>query len=766
MARLNAPDAPEAWDARDVRDTPEARDVRDARDARDAESARGLARQLAAMGTQAAKGGPGHRLRAVALALATAFLGYAVAVVVVALAAYDVQREHERARAPRFIGEFPGEKPAAQWRESGDTVDGLQHTVVFVEPLTADAPPPPGVPRWPAPGSAVLSPALAEAGADAGIASRYGRDAGRISAAGLTSPSERLVYVRPPAGSGEWDESSRISGFGDERPVLFGDSVTVLGPDKFVPAAIGFLGLPAAVLAVIAARCGSAARDRRTAVLHALGGRRRHRALLSLGEAAGPVLAGAALGLVPLTVLAATDVTLPFTGYRLASATVLGRLPLVLSAIAVAAATVLLCAVLLNRATGDGRSPRTATDRPVKRRSIMLCALGIGLSLPVDLGPLSPHYRVSLAQYALGTVLTLATLPAVVAWAMTGFGRLLARRAGAKGWCGALIAGRWLHTHPAVIARLVVAVVVGLGLVSQVQLWTSRTTGAAAEARDMFAALGDSVLVVRTRPLEPTRLDAFQRELGPGRVVFSLRRDPTGESVLTGPCAALASVGQPCPGRPTALREAGDRRLTELQRWEAGRDGLRVVTGAVSVPRPSADSAVEHRLVVISARGDTAAGATVRRAAYRHLGMAPVADVLGGSQVGGDIQYEAVGRWVVLLGLGGMLVTALAAAVSALAEFGRFADRLAPMGVLTGEGSVFRSTALWYLSVPLAAAGVAAAVVCTVLGYPMVTTGGARPSPELVLLALFGSLLLAGCVGVAGGRGVVVRARHWRPKAD
>lgn len=727
---------------------------------------RGLMRQLAAMGARASQAGPGHRLRGVALALATAFLCCAVGVVVVALASYDVQTAHERGRAPRFVGKFPDEKPVAQWRESGDTVGGLQHTVIFIEPLAADAPPPPGVPGWPQPGGALLSPALAEAGLAVGITSRYGQDAGRISTEGLTSPSERLAYVRPSAGSEEWDETTRISGFGETQPLLFGDSVTVLGPDKFVPAAVGFLGLPAAVLTVIAARCGSAARDRRSAVLHALGGSRRHRALLGLGEAARPVLAGSALGLVPMLTAAFTDLTLPVTGYRLASSTVRDWLPAILLGMAGAAAAVLLSVVLLHRVEGDGRSPRAVSGKPIKRRYIMLCALGVGLSLPVDLGPMTPNYRVSLAQYALGTVLTLATLPSVIAWAMTGLGRLLARLTAAKGWCGGLIAGRWLHTHPAVIARLVVAVVVGLGLVSQVQLWTSRTTGAAAEARDTFTALGDSVLVARTRPLHPAQLDAFRQELGSGPAVFSLRREPPGKAVLIGPCEELRSLQLPCSPQPTAISDTGDRRLTELQRWEGGAVDLRVTAGTVSVPKPSPGSAAEYKLVVISERGDTAAGPAVRRAAYRHLGMAPVVDVLGGAQVGGEIQYEAVGRWVVLLGLGGMLVTALAAAVSALAEFGRFADRLAPLSVLAGESSVFRSTALWYLSLPIAAAGVAAAAVSTVLGVPMVTTGGARPSPELLALAMLGSVALAVCVGLAGGRGVVARARQWRPTAD
>ncbi|MEU6905940.1 hypothetical protein ABZ935_11430 [Streptomyces coeruleorubidus] len=685
---------------------------------------------------------------------------------IITVAADSAQQSHAQARAPRFTGKFPGERAVAHWRESGDTVGGLQHSVIFIEPLTPSASPPPGLTEWPRPGEAVLSPALAAAGQREGISDRYGRDAGRISAEGLTSPSERLVYVRPTATkSPEWDETMRISGFGDPDPTPFGDSISVVDVDAFMAAVIGFLGLPAAVLTVVALRCGSAARDRRTALLDALGATWRHRALVCMGEALWPVGAGALIGTAPLLAAAYTDVAIPLTDYTLSAAAVRAWLPAVLLGAAGAAAGVLVSSVLLHRKKGDGRSPRTLTRSRVKRRYALLCALGLVMAMPVDLGPLAPDYRVSIVQYAIGIVLTLATLPTLIAWAMTALGRRLASRSITKQYAGGLIAGRWLHAYPGVIARLVVAVVVGLGLVSQVQLWVSRTTVAATEARQTFGALGDSVLTIRSRVQPTSQIKAFEEDLGQGRAVFALIQDRQEPAVLTGPCASWKAVQLPCPpARSTVLRE-GDRRLSELARWETGTPDLRIATGDIPTTGKRGGVA-EIKLVVISDPGDASAGGTVREAAYRHLGTAPLVNVLAGMQLGGALLDETIAHWVTLLGLGGMLMAALAAAFSALAEFQVFGSRLAPVGVLAGDTHVFRSTALWYLSVPIGVAGFAGAVVSTVLGYPMVTTGGARWAPELTAVTVVGSTVLAICVGLVGGQGVIARARNWRPGAD
>ncbi|MDK8450279.1 hypothetical protein [Corynebacterium mastitidis] len=73
----------------------------------------------------------------------------------------------------------------------------LDASAVYLWPLVEDAPLPPGVAQWPAPGEAVLSPALREMAAEEGLDSRYGRVAGTIGPEGLATSGEPLAYVVP-----------------------------------------------------------------------------------------------------------------------------------------------------------------------------------------------------------------------------------------------------------------------------------------------------------------------------------------------------------------------------------------------------------------------------------------------------------------------------------------------------------------------------------------------------------------------------------------
>lgn len=729
-------------------------------------SERRLVLQMLAIGRSSGVSAPGWRLRRFALALATALACCAIGVVVLTVAVQDAQEATAQVRAPRFTGEYPGEAAVAQWREAGDTIGGLQHTVVFVEPLTPAAPPPPGLPRWPEPGEVFLSPALVNAGWDEGITDRYGLDGGRIGNGGLVSPNERLAYVRPAEGRGEWDATTRISGFGDADPALFGDSLAGLRPGHFLSAAIGFLVVPAAVLVVIAARCGAGVRDRRTSVVTVLGASWWHRLWLNLGDAVRPVAWGAVLGVSLLLATAFDGVHLPLTDYRLAAHVTRSAYPQLLACAVVAALAVLFAVVTLHGRRTDGRRPGAPTAQRAKRRYVLLCALGLGLAMPVDLGPLAPNLRVSLGQYVLGMALCLATLPLVVSLVMTGTGRTLARVAGRRGWVGAVIAGRWLAAHPGTVARMVVALVVGVGLVTQIQLWTSRTTGRADQVRSTFAALEESVLLVRTGEVSAQEVKRFGNRIGPGSMLMALHRSPTAPTRITAGCDTLTRLTLPCRDSSLKLDASPDRRVRELLKWEAGPAGAEAGVGqpAEVLQRP-VDSG-ESKLVVLSRPEDHSAGMRIREAAYRTLGMAPAVHVLGGAQLGGELQYDRVGDWVALLGLTGIAFLSLGAAISALSEFSVFAARLAPLAVLTRRTRVFHVTAVWYLAVPLGCAAVAALGVSAVLGYPMVTTGGADPSPEFFASSLLGGMLLAIVVGGIGGHGAARRAREWRPTAD
>lgn len=90
--------------------------------------------------------------------------------------------------------------------------------VVLVQPGATPGPPPLGLPQWPAPGTAYVSPHLAEKHA-VGTASPWGLVAGVIGADGVVNPNEQFVYANPGAYTipeeytlGHWGAPTGFSG--------------------------------------------------------------------------------------------------------------------------------------------------------------------------------------------------------------------------------------------------------------------------------------------------------------------------------------------------------------------------------------------------------------------------------------------------------------------------------------------------------------------------------------------------------------------------
>ncbi|MFE4367115.1 hypothetical protein ACFRMN_02470 [Streptomyces sp. NPDC056835] len=201
---------------------------------------------------------------------------------------------------------------------AGDSVPGRgPYQVVFLTRLSADAPLPPGLRSWPRPGEAVLSPALRDHSAAKDIATRYGHTVGTIAAEGLQSPDELFAYVVPliPATG---DNVRPITGYGPSKGPAFYTvgQLEYAQPEWTFLVMIGLLLLlPAVVLLTVAARTGSYARDRRTALVAVLGATPRDRAVIVLGEALRTVAAGALLALSAVAVASIVDVRLPWTGH-------------------------------------------------------------------------------------------------------------------------------------------------------------------------------------------------------------------------------------------------------------------------------------------------------------------------------------------------------------------------------------------------------------------------------------------------------------------
>ncbi|MFJ7268012.1 permease [Streptomyces sp. NPDC099050] len=709
--------------------------------------------QLLRIGFAAGRGRPTDRLRFCALVAASATIALVTLAMVVASATYDGRATRNQARGPVITDRQ--QDAVALWRETFDAVGEFQHTVIYVEPLKPGAEPPPGLTRWPDPGEVMLSPELVRQGQREQITSRYGSYAGSIDKSGLASPSERIAYVRPSRTPAESERESwfSITGFGQSYPmgeILYGRPLSqlllVLG---------AMTGVPAVALLVVASRIGSSTRDRRSSLLQALGGAWWHRAVVNTGEAALPVAIGTALSVLPLATVLFIDIRVPFTGHLLDSSDARSAMPLMAVALVVSFTVSVAVMVLLHRVDRGGATtrPRSFSSR-VPRWRLVGCAWGIATVVLSQYLTGPP----GLAVFTVGTIAMWALLPSVAVTACRGLGSVIAERGSRTGRAGALIGGRWTVAHPGVIVRLALAMVIGVGLVCQMQVWNSRLGEKAAVARAADAQLGDRVFSIQSSAITPSIIDELSRSLPEGSQVLALQSSPEqGAVFLQGSCPALQSLSLPCPAEPEEV-SSNDIRGRAIANWYG--PSMRVQVTLASL----AHDPINGSLIVVTT--EPGHRAQIEKAAYALIPAVNV-EPPGETWLVGAASKDRLNNWTLLFGSLGLTILLLTAALSSAAEFARIRHVLAPLTVLTGSHNIYRTVVFWHLTLPLLISTVIAAVVTawhSLFFIAMVQEG--RFSWGVLGTATLGCTLLSVSVGVLGARTAIRAAQRWRPTAD
>lgn len=213
--------------------------------------------------------GPRELVRLAAMAIGVGFACFAVLVGIaaprVAADAHAIQVD----RAPTYDLEATG--GGLQLGVTAATLEDRPWTRVAVSGATPDSPLPPGLSRWPAPGTTIASPALRRLSErDAAVARSLGTLApGTIGRSGLTGPDELYSYtatVVTSAGAADAgakkSDSTVVSGFGNPDAVPHQGSILMLGIE------VGLLVLtPAVVFLLTALRLSAVSRSRRSFAL-------------------------------------------------------------------------------------------------------------------------------------------------------------------------------------------------------------------------------------------------------------------------------------------------------------------------------------------------------------------------------------------------------------------------------------------------------------------------------------------------------------------
>ncbi|ROQ80706.1 hypothetical protein EDD95_0236 [Streptomyces sp. CEV 2-1] len=709
---------------------------------------------LLRIGLAAGRSTPGDRLRWWGLFCAAAAVAFVVLATVATVATYDGRETRADARGPVITF---GKDAALLYREGADTVGSRPFSVVFVRPLTAEAPVPAGVTRWPKPGEVLLSPELIRTGSGEGILTRYGRFAGTVTTDGLVTPSERIAYVRVGDGAPRNDPRwMHVSGFGSNGGATgeMVDQPTVTSP---ILALWALTGLPALALTVVAARVGSRTRDRRSGLLQALGGTWRHRMIVNTGEAAIPATLGTLTALVPYAIASVHSTRLAPTGYILDHRDVWDAWLMACAMAAVSLLVVLGIVVGTHRIQRNGTSTRpTSFSSRVPAWRLALCGVGVALVLTSQYVP----RRAQLIVFTSGTVVMWAFLSSVVALLTRHLGSWVADSGRRKGHPGRLIGGRWTHAHPGVIVRLALAMVIGIGIVAQMQVWTSRLGAHSQAAVATHQRIKDTVIEVAASNMTAAQTDHFRSSLPAGTVLLSRTFHDPGPPkdpwvTVGGTCHDLRVLEVECHGSTTAPT-GGNAQVEEMRRWYG--DVRFVQASRITVKADGAQSL----LVVAPAAGQLAA---VKQAGFTLPNPSVQVEALGGNWLGSS--RTRLPNWIQLFGITGILFILVAGAVSAAAEFVRIRHALAPLSVLTGRRRVFRSVTSWHLTVPLLIATVITGAVTawhSVFFIALVNEGSVSWTVLAAGISACAAVSLA--VGLLGARAAAREAQNWKPAAD
>lgn len=686
---------------------------------------------------------PEHRWRRVATpsaATITLLLVLATASIV-AMVRREEDRDMERTA---LNAEVPAPTDLLLFR-SDDRWDGVQFQVMWMEPVSEAAPVlPAGMPRLPAPGQAVVSPALDRLAArEPDVAARY-PDRLVLDRNGVRSGGELLAYVRMPADRTLADNpmAARVNGFGAP---LRGNLFFAIGfPARIeiLPISqglIAFLIVPGLVVLAIGVATASGVRDHRFAVLRRLGASPRTLSILAAIETLLLVVPGFAVAAIVWGLVAPRLGSVPFVGHDVVHGDL--GLPwwLIVAMFGTAAGLTALGAAL-STFTRERRGVE-ATPRPVVGKAALtpmrMAPLGFAIASWVAWRIVGGDLGVTI--FLAGVVVALTAVPLLLPGLLRPAGAVIRR----LGSVPALLAGRGLEWDPVRMARPVA----GVGALVALALSATGYFALLWEIDDAPPTVSETPAVL-VGWIDPHDDDTgrLAAELGSGLVV-PIRQDR--DALLIGAtCADLAHY-------------ISDLACDPMLPLVASRDALRGITGLAFrpgadvrlVPSDQIDAPVQavvlDRLPVEALESDVQAAAmqilpapAVRSAQALALRPSPLVDWL------------AAGIGVALAVLA---VACIVAIVDRLLATRSHRHLLLSIGVLPRHLAALEA---WRFAAPYAVVLTAGTVVGLAISAQIVATSSAA-APWGPIAWIVGLAAIVGVVGTA-----VVAAFGWRGTRD
>ncbi len=600
----------------------------------------------------------------------------------------------------------------------------------------------------------------------------FGRVSDVIAPRGLESPTERRVYVRPASESLMSPAAVAATGWGaNTTDGWWGLSTLNAAPTRDVIALFTLAGIvPSLVAVALAANLDGERRTRRRMQLSVLGARATQQAIVDVAEAYRPVGVGIVSGLAVAATACAVGFAWPQTDFILPSGHLGSAWPsLALSGLlSLALGLATLLAFRIRQLRGHRRASTRKTRHGPGRNQVIrsvVCFVAAGVAILVPANTHAPYLRTM--SYAVGVLVVVITLPAIVGIALQEGGQLVARWAWKRGQAGALLGGRRLAWSPTRTSRLALAVCAAVLLLGQVQLWASALNEQYDQALQVKERLGTSVLHARHSRYGQD-LDTFVRDL-PGRpyaVWTWLEPSPDGSVhlALAATCSDLLGLGIGCDTRIVA-----DSQLAGLSPQLAGVLADAGETGDVAVrSTPPAGSASLSQfsadLYLVSRDGASLPVDDFQQTAFRSVGGLQL-ERPGQGWLAQGVLLRIRAIWTIVWGLLGVLAIALSAGAALAGDAVAGARQVAPLAALSDARNWMLSLAALRVGVPLTLAGLLGSAAYLVLPSGLSTPGLVYfvPSVRFAAAAFGVSVVASGLACLWCYTTLTRESRRWRP---
>ncbi|WP_277208478.1 hypothetical protein [Isoptericola croceus] len=701
--------------------------------------------------------------QAVAIAAATALVVLSFAALVLIDTTYDGRYQRSADRTP--IVTVDHEIASFRFAHSFSAGPGRKFSVVYLDPLDRAAPPPPGLTQWPQPGTAVVSPSLADRVDEIGVV--YGEVVGTVDTSGLVQPTEDLVYAVPAPAMFDGSNWEHAVGFGAANRVnMAGEIWIVEYAERVYYLVLFFLVAPAMALLATAAHLGDEERRRRHAILETLGARPGRLVRLEARRAALPLLTGVAVASGVLTAGSLVDLPLLGAGYWLRSEDFRAAAPALWSVVA-GSIVAAICVVLVATRPARVRGARPRGREP--RYPGWVAALAAVIVLLTGREAIN-RVGGSLDEAALwvfgGSMLSLILLPTVCGWLTRTSGALIGELGSRGGHPAMLVAGAQLRSAPRGSARLAAGCAMAVFLVSQIFAMLTLSYAENAVAESTAKPHDGSYVVIgvpRERSMQPA-LDQIVADLAENlhvvHVATRVREFPNSEiefpATITGSVAMLEELGL------SGLNEVP----TEWPWDEVAGSGNPLVTSAGPPTIAVGDDLSSSQMVVIDPAGQ------LDRSQIQHVLNTVVrpgwsVSIPGDAWRAGALNAVHQSRWIVWFGVIGSSMLMAVVFLRTWQASSLAARRGAPLAAVSGRTGLTVRRAVMRGAVVAATVAVAGGLASYHLSW-VVDAGGADGGPvrqTIAVLCLLATVAISGATAheVYEGRRAV---RSWRPGGE